>query len=142
MGPALETFLGVALLIALTVGGAVLMTRPFWLRIANYFRRWHERDMRLEQQQREEADCREKARREVGELCHDAERRPQTAAAREPNSRQEANQADGRIVDGSIKSMPETASERILQRTGEQTAPVTPERAIEQPVVGQIELHR
>lgn len=51
--------------------GVGLLTKPFWKRIATYFRRWWERDMRAEQLRREEAECRRKARQEVSELCHD-----------------------------------------------------------------------
>ena len=63
------TVVGIVLFVLVGVG---LLTKPFWKRIATYFRRWWERDMRAEQQQREEAECRRKARQEVSELCHDA----------------------------------------------------------------------
>lgn len=137
MGPALETFLGVALLIALIVACGGWMTRPFWPRIANYFRRWYERDMRLEQQQREEADCREKARWEVGELCHDAERSPQTTAAQTAGSRQQTEQAHRQTPNDTLKSTLDTAS----NQTEQQTAQVTPGQGAERPAAGQVELH-
>ena len=104
MGPALETFLGMALLIGLMLAGVVMLTRPFWPRIANYFRRWHERDTQLEQRQREEADCRARARQEVGELCHDDLRGPQASALPHTVSVQEA----GKV----LEQTPEKAAEQ------------------------------
>lgn len=71
IGPALEVFLTAVGLVLLALAGLAFLTKPFWNRIATYFRRWYERDMRLEQQQREEAECRRKAQMEMREYCHD-----------------------------------------------------------------------
>lgn len=71
IGPALEIFLGVVGLALLIVAAIGLLTKPFWKRIAAFFRRWIERDRRLEEQRRFEEECRRKALLEVSDLCHD-----------------------------------------------------------------------
>ena len=71
-------FLTAVALVLLALVGCAFATKPFWPRIATYFRRWYERDMRLEQQQREEAECRRKAQLEMREYCHGDILRPET----------------------------------------------------------------
>lgn len=80
IGPALEVFLTAVGLVLIALAGFAFLTKPFWPRIATYFRRWYERDMRLEQQQREEAECRRKAQMEMREYCHDDILRPETTS--------------------------------------------------------------
>ena len=80
MGPALEVFLTAVGLVLLALVGCALLTKPFWPRLVGYFRRWYERDKWLEQQQREEAECRRKAQQEMREYCHDDILRPEAGS--------------------------------------------------------------
>lgn len=93
IGPALETFLTLIGLVLLVIIGIGLLTRPFWKRMVQFFRRWYERDLRLEQQQREEAECRRKAQQEIGAYCHDDILQAQSAAV--PPSQMESTVSSG-----------------------------------------------
>ena len=70
-GAAFETFLSILLLVVLVIGIIAFATKPFWGRIARYFKNWIEHDRLLEEQQRLERECRQNAQAEMREYCHD-----------------------------------------------------------------------
>src|SRR5690242_17202095 len=80
MGPALETFLTVFLIILVALALLGALTRPFWKRCTRFFVRWYESDMRAEQERRREQQQRKQAEQELRQFCHDEDVASETSA--------------------------------------------------------------
>lgn len=97
------------------LAGVGLLTKPFWKRIATFFCRWWERDMRAEQRRREEAECRRKAQEEVSEFCHDDILQGKAPAPSVENAQTGASTtAESAAVSGQAAAPPPVATLRLM----------------------------
>lgn len=74
MGPALETFLQMLVILVIALGAVAFFTRPLWARMVRYLKAWYERDQRAEAEQKWEIECRKKAEQELRQFCHEDEK--------------------------------------------------------------------